>query len=79
MLNPNVQYLVDDSGKKTAVLISIEEWQSLVEQLERYRQQEELKRQISAGLKDVRKMKKGEKKLMTLKEFLDKKPSHLFA
>lgn len=71
MLNPNVQYLVDDSGKKTAVLISIEEWQSLVDQLERYRQQEELKRQISAGLKDVKEMKKGEKKLMTLKEFLD--------
>ena len=34
MLNINPQYLVDDTGKRTAALLSIKEYQLLIQRLE---------------------------------------------
>lgn len=68
---PNVKYLTDENGEKTAVVIDIKEWQLLQEELERLRQQEALKGQIERGMKDVGAWKQGEKDLSSLKNFLE--------
>ena len=71
MIWPNINYLTDKEGKRTAVVISIQEWRSLQEELQLFRQQREIKEQIQSGLKDVKLWEKGEKELITFEEFLE--------
>jgi hypothetical protein len=70
MMNANIQYLTDDTGKRTAVLVDIEEWEAILKQLEMLSQQAEMRRRLTNAFKDVRAVQKGEKQLMTLDEFL---------
>jgi len=70
MTSANIQYLTDDSGKRTAVLIAIEEWETMLQQLKMLSQQEEIHRRLTSAFQDVRAVQAGEKQLMTLDEFL---------
>lgn len=69
-MNANIQYLTDNTGKRTAVLVGIEEWEALIKQLEMLSQQEEMRRRLTLAFQDVRAAQAGEKQLMTLDEFL---------
>lgn len=68
---PKVKYITDQSGQKTAVIINIEEWNALQKELETFRQQKLIKESIETGFGEVRQWKKGDKKLMSLKDFLE--------
>lgn len=69
-MNANIQYLTDNTGKRTAVLVGIEEWEALIKQLEMLSQQEEMRRRLTLAFQDVRAAQAGEKQLMTLDDFL---------
>lgn len=69
-MTANVQYLTDDTGKRTAVLVAIEEWEAIIKQLEMLSQQAEMRRRLTTAFQDVYAAQAGEKKLMTLDEFL---------
>lgn len=67
----DIKYLTDEKGKRTAVVISIDEWNILKKELETFRQQEELRMQIESGLKEIKEWKNGSKELITLEDFLE--------
>jgi len=71
MTLPNIKYLINESGERTAVVIDIQDWQILQKELERLVEQEEIKGQISRGLEDVKMWKNGEKELTSLEDFLE--------
>jgi|GEM_PF-5048887 PHD/YefM family antitoxin component YafN of YafNO toxin-antitoxin module len=71
-MSTNIQFLTDDSGKRTAVLVAIEEWEAMVQQLKMLLQQEELRQRLTAAFQDVRAAQAGEKELMTLNLFSKK-------
>ena len=70
MTLPNIKYLINESGERMAVVIDIQDWQILQEELERLKEQEEIKGQIRRGLDDVKMWKNGEKELTSLEDFL---------
>ena len=64
------QYLVDDKGQKTAVLVPVKEWEALHEHQSRLEQKLAVFDSIRDGLREISAAKKRGKKLQTLKDFL---------
>ena len=71
MVQSSIKYLINEKGERTAVVISIEDWQNLQKELERYRQQAQLKEQLERSLLEVDLWKKGQKDLMSLEDFIE--------
>lgn len=69
-----LQYLSDNKGNTTAVLVPIEQWQQitkLFEQTETNPTKKKLHKGIKDALQEVKLIETGKKKATTLKAFLD--------
>ena len=72
MLMPaNVQYVTDQQGKKTAVMIPIREWQAHLKELKTFLEYQAMQKQLTDALLDMKAMKNGQKQKQTLQEFFD--------
>lgn len=68
-----VQYLTDNQGDKTHVLISIKDWHQLANHIEEIRRLEGLAQSIKQGIKEAKKMEtqSSNKSTLSTKDFLD--------
>jgi hypothetical protein len=68
----SVQYITDEAGKQTAVIVPIEEWKQLKIEHERLMNKLEVLGGLQDALKEVQQIKEGKrKKGRTLGEFLN--------
>lgn len=69
-MNLHIQYLTDETGGKTAVLIPLQEWQQLLAEYNHLKQCATLKKGISDAFQEIREIESGKKPFVTLEEFL---------
>ena len=68
----SVQYITDETGKQTAVIVPIEEWKQLKIEHEKLLNKLEVLGGLQDALKEVEQIKQGKKKKgRTLAEFLN--------
>ena len=68
----SVQYITDEKGKQTAVIVPIEEWKELKAEHEKLLNKLEILSGLQEALKEVQEIKQGNrKKGRTLGEFLN--------
>jgi len=76
----SIQYLINNKGKTTAVMLPIKEWQTIQKQLnnaldeeEEYKEptKEEILENIRQGLKEVKLIEEGKLEATPLKDFLN--------
>jgi hypothetical protein len=65
-----LQYMVDDKGQKTSVLVPIKTWEKMTHEHSLLESKIKILTGIKDGLNEVREAKKAGTKLQTLKEFL---------
>lgn len=65
-----LKYIVDESGRKTSVLVPVKVWEDLNANYQKLQNKHKVFISIEDGLKEVSQAKKRGKKLQTLKEFL---------
>lgn len=68
--NINIQYLTDQEGKKTAVLIPIEDWLDLSSNLSEFLEYQSMKSNLTSAFEEVEEMKKGKQEKILLTDFL---------
>jgi len=68
-IKTGIQYLTDEKGEKTGVLIPIEMWENM-EQLFA-KEMQRIKNDIVEGMKELEAIEKEEAEEVTLKDFLD--------
>jgi hypothetical protein len=66
-----MQYVLDEKGKKTSVLVSYKDWERLNSDFSKLRKKLEILTGIGDGLKEIKTAKKGGKKLKNLTDVLD--------
>ncbi|MCW3108914.1 MAG: hypothetical protein JWQ09_3420 [Segetibacter sp.] len=66
-----LQYIVDESGIKSSVLVPLKVWEDLNTNYQKLKQKVEILNGISEGLNEVQQAKKTGRKLQTLKDFLN--------
>lgn len=71
MSKPELQYLIDEQGKKTAVIIPIEQWVALQEQLKEFEEYRMMELDLKKALEEVGAIKSGEIKEQSLEDFLN--------
>ena len=75
----SIQYLINNKGKTTAVMLPIKEWQTIQKQLnnaldeEEYKEltKEEILENIRQGLKEVKLIEEGKLKSRPAKDFIN--------
>ncbi|WPP52790.1 hypothetical protein [Catalinimonas niigatensis] len=68
----SIQYIIDEEGKQTAVIVPIEEWKQLRSEHEKLLNKLEVLGGLQDALKEVQDIKEGKrKKGRTLGEFLN--------
>jgi len=67
----SVQYIVDDAGKKTSVIIPFEEWEKQRKKLDALQNKLDVFQAIAEGLSEVKEAKKKGKELKDLSDFLN--------
>ncbi|NJC28185.1 hypothetical protein [Neolewinella antarctica] len=67
----NVQYVTDDQGTRTSVLVPIEDWNRLVRYIEDLDAVERIEQSVRLSMKEVRLMEAGKIQPGSTKEFLD--------
>lgn len=70
-LNIHLQYLSNEKGTKTAVLIPYKEWEVLKKDYIKLKQYRALKKELKEAFLDIKEIEKGKSKEITLSEFLD--------
>ena len=68
---PSIQFVTDETGKKQAVLIPIQEWINIQKEIQELREYNSLKKSLSTALLEVRQMQKGQIPKTSLSSFLD--------
>lgn len=66
---PQANYVIDQQGKKM-VQISVDDWENFVSEFRRIHDLLALKDKLKNAFREVRQIQKGEKKGITLEEFL---------
>ncbi len=66
----NVQYVTDESGNKTAVQITYQDWIEIKKRLAEYLAIERLKDGLASAFKEVRELKKDKENQISLNDFL---------
>lgn len=69
MLN-SLQYIIDDTGQKTTVLVPLKVWEDLNTNYQKLQKKLEIFNGITEGFNEVQQIKKTGRKLQTLKDFL---------
>ncbi|NNM55089.1 MAG: hypothetical protein HKM05_10250 [Spirochaetales bacterium] len=67
----NIQYLTDDKGHQTAVLIPINEWTKLTSEVSKLQKESLFVRDLHAAFKEVADFKTGKTKLSTFDELFN--------
>jgi hypothetical protein len=65
-----LQYMVDEKGQKTSVLVPIKTWGKMTHEHSLLESKINILTDIKEGLNEIKEAKKSGKKLKTLKEFL---------
>ena len=68
---PQPNYIEDQNGQKTVVQLSLKDWESFVKEFEQMKNQLTMKNKLERAFREVRQIKRGEKKGTSLKDFLD--------
>lgn len=71
MFKPDLQYLINEQGEKTAVIIPIKEWVALQEQLKEFEESRIMEVDLEQALEEVGAIKAGEIKKQSLEDFLN--------
>lgn len=69
--NLDIQYVTDNEGNKTAVLISIEDWQLISGEITEYLEYQSLKNSLIESFEEVEELKKQEIEQVSLSTFLN--------
>jgi hypothetical protein len=69
-MSRNLQYIVDDAGKKTSVIIPFGEWQKQRKKLDELQNKLDVFQTISEGVSEVKEARKKGKELKNLSDFL---------
>lgn len=67
----DIQYLTNANGKRQSVIVPIEEWNSIMEKLEKTTQKEQFKMHLVSAFDEVRQVQMGLKKPNTFSSFLE--------
>lgn len=67
----NLQYVTGKNGQPKAVQIPIKEWEKLMNDYKHVKQLSKLKHDLSNAITEIEELKKGKKKPVLLKDFLD--------
>ena len=67
----SIQFVTDENGKKQAVLVPIEAWQTLQQELQHLREYHNLRESLYQGFEEMNKIRKGQLPKTSLKSFLD--------
>lgn len=71
MLIPHINYVVDNDGQKRFVQISVEDWESLISELQRLENLLKLKNKLKQAFREVRAIKSGKKIGTPLSQLID--------
>ncbi len=74
-MGKELKYVVDKSGNRSSVLISISTWEDLNDKYNKLLKKVSTLTGIQKGLKEVKEARKSGKKLQTLKDFLNESHS----
>ena len=66
----HIQYVTDNSGRKL-VQMPVEDWNSLQEKFVKYEQLLRVKKDLKASFSEIKKMREGKLKKLSLKEALN--------
>ena len=69
--NLNIQYLTDQNGGKTAVLIPMRAWMEISQKLEEYKEIMKIKTSLSTAFQEVVDIEKGKIEGISPEEFLE--------
>jgi len=69
--NIDIQYLTDENGKRTAVIIPINEWANICKNIAELDKYEAFKTNLQGALKEMVEIEKGNVEQVTLNEFID--------
>jgi hypothetical protein len=67
----SVQYIVDDAGKKTSVIIPFDQWKKQREKLDKLQNKLDVFKTITEGVSEMKGAKNKGKELKDLSDFLD--------
>jgi ABC-type enterochelin transport system substrate-binding protein len=67
----NLQYVTGKNGEPKAVQIPIREWENLMKDYKHSKQISKLRNDLSAAISEIKEIRKGNKKTVLLKEFLN--------
>jgi hypothetical protein len=70
-MNNNLQYLTDESGNKTAVVVPYNDWLAMKKEHEKLKQLLKFKNSLKSAFLEFESIKNGKTKMITLSEFLD--------
>jgi hypothetical protein len=66
-----VQYIKSSSGETVAAIIPIHQWNELESEFKKFTEYFQLKKGIRSSFQELKKIKKGNRKEISLKKFLD--------
>lgn len=67
----NLQYVTGKNGQPKAVQIPIREWENLMKDYKHSKQISKLRNDLSAAISEIKEFRKGNRKTVLLKEFLN--------
>ena len=67
----NLQYVTGKNGQPKAVQIPIREWENLMKDYKHSKQVSKLRNDLSAAISEIKEFRKGNRKTVLLKEFLN--------
>ena len=68
---PHINYVVNEQGKPIFVQLSVQEWETFVEDYKRLKNLAVFKERFKTVFKEIRQIQKGEKQGTTLTDFLN--------
>ena len=70
-MKSTVQYLTNEAGERTAVVVAYADWEKLQSQRQQLKQKLEIMQGIRAGLREVKEARQTGRALPSLREFLE--------
>ena len=68
---PNANYVVNHQGQKMFVQLTVQEWESFLQEFKRLESMLLLKNKLKDAFREVRQIQRGEKEGTTLNDFLN--------
>ncbi len=71
MIIPPINYVVNPQGQKTLIQINIEDWENIVNALQKMENMISLKTKLKNDFQEIKQIQNGEKKGTPLNDFLN--------